>query len=200
MRQRTRSSTASAARSLAQMQGLSGAGEGGGEGLAKAARARSQAAMPRRPAMPTRCAAASNRTSFGAASERGLTTVVKIRCTPSGDVLSASVSRSSGNSGWDQAVVSAIHASVPLPPDSNGRTRRTLRLPSRRRSEKNCAYTPGVAVGRNESGILLSLPLRSDQTIREARSMSLMTKLGFRALVASCLITAGSAANAQSTC
>ena len=27
--------------------------------------------------------------------------------------------------------------------------------------------------------------------------MSLMTKLGFRALVASCLITAGSAANAQ---
>ncbi|WP_157043379.1 cell envelope integrity protein TolA, partial [Burkholderia mallei] len=51
-----------------------------------------------------------------------LVTVVAIRCTPSGDVLSTSIRRSSGNSGWDQAVISAIQASVPLPPDTNGRT------------------------------------------------------------------------------
>ncbi|ABA50587.1 Tol-Pal system beta propeller repeat protein TolB [Burkholderia pseudomallei 1106b] len=47
----------------------------------------------------------------------------------------------------------------------------------------------------NESGIFESLRLRSVHT--GTRSMSLMTKLGFRALVASCLIAAGGAAHAQ---
>ncbi|CAM2165807.1 cell envelope integrity protein TolA [Burkholderia orbicola] len=107
---------------LAQMQGLSGAGEGGGEGLAKSGTGTGSGGNAATPGYADKVRRRVKPNIVWGGERAGLTTVVKIRCTPSGDVLSASVSRSSGNSGWDQAVVSAIHASVPLPPDSNGRT------------------------------------------------------------------------------
>ncbi|RQT60511.1 cell envelope integrity protein TolA [Burkholderia cepacia] len=107
---------------LAQMQGLSGAGEGGGEGLAKSGTGTGSGGNAATPGYADKVRRRVKPNIVWGGERAGLTTVVKIRCTPSGDVLSASVSRSSGNSGWDQAVVNAIHASVPLPPDSNGRT------------------------------------------------------------------------------
>ncbi|AOI77824.1 MULTISPECIES: cell envelope integrity protein TolA [unclassified Burkholderia] len=107
---------------LAQLQGLSGAGEGGGEGLAKSGTGTGSGGNAATPGYADKVRRRVKPNIVWGGERAGLTTVVKIRCTPSGDVLSASVSRSSGNSGWDQAVVNAIHASVPLPPDSNGRT------------------------------------------------------------------------------
>ncbi|KVD83439.1 protein TolA [Burkholderia sp. ABCPW 14] len=106
---------------LAQLQGIAGGGSGSGEGLASGTGTGSggNAASPgyadkvRRRVKPN---------IVWAGERDSLVTVVAIRCTPSGDVLSTSIRRSSGNSGWDQAVISAIQASVPLPPDTNGRT------------------------------------------------------------------------------
>ena len=61
-------------------------------------------------------------------STEGLTTVVAVHCSPSGDVLSVSVTRSSGNEAWDQAVVGAVERAAPLPPDNNGQTPPNIRI------------------------------------------------------------------------
>ncbi|KVO79961.1 protein TolA [Burkholderia ubonensis] len=107
---------------LAQMQGLAGGGEGGGEGLAKSGTGTGSGGNAASPGYPDKVRRRVKPHIVWGGERDSLTTVVAIRCTPSGDVLSVSIRRSSGNSGWDQAVVSAIQASVPLPPDSNGRT------------------------------------------------------------------------------
>ncbi|KVT90146.1 protein TolA [Burkholderia territorii] len=107
---------------LAQLQGMSGAGEGGGEGLAKSGTGTGSGGNAASPGYPDKVRRRVKPNIVWGGERAGLTTVVAIRCTPSGDVLSVSIRRSSGNSGWDQAVVNAIQASVPLPPDSNGRT------------------------------------------------------------------------------
>ncbi|MEK7207427.1 MAG: cell envelope integrity protein TolA [Pseudomonadota bacterium] len=46
---------------------------------------------------------------------RGLQCVVKVRLTPSGDVLGATVVRSSGNAQFDRSVENAVYKSAPLP-------------------------------------------------------------------------------------
>lgn len=51
-----------------------------------------------------------------------LETVVEIRATASGTVLSRRVVRASGNEAWDNAVLRAIDAASPLPRDRNGTT------------------------------------------------------------------------------
>lgn len=107
---------------LAQMQGLAGGGEGGGEGLAKSGTGTGSGGNAASPGYPDKVRRRVKPHIVWGGERDSLTTVVAIRCTPSGDVLSVSIRRSSGNSGWDQAVVNAIQASVPLPPDSNGRT------------------------------------------------------------------------------
>ncbi|WP_306715057.1 cell envelope integrity protein TolA [Burkholderia dolosa] len=107
---------------LAQMLGQAGAGEGGGEGLAKSGTGTGAGGNAASPGYPDKVRRRVKPNIVWGGERAGLTTVVAIRCTPSGDVLSVSIRRSSGNSGWDQAVVNAIQASVPLPPDSNGRT------------------------------------------------------------------------------
>ncbi|MBN3741113.1 MULTISPECIES: cell envelope integrity protein TolA [Burkholderia] len=107
---------------LAQMQGLAGAGEGGGQGLAKSGTGTGSGGNAASPGYADKVRRRVKPNIVWGGERAGLTTIVKIRCTPSGDLLSVSVSRSSGNSGWDQAVVNAIQASVPLPPDTDGHT------------------------------------------------------------------------------
>ncbi|MCP5271157.1 MAG: TonB C-terminal domain-containing protein [Burkholderiaceae bacterium] len=51
-----------------------------------------------------------------------LETVVEIRATASGNVLSRRVVRRSGNDAWDNAVLRAIDAASPLPRDKDGTT------------------------------------------------------------------------------
>ncbi|AOK28909.1 MULTISPECIES: cell envelope integrity protein TolA [Burkholderia] len=105
---------------LAQLQGM--AGSGGGEGLAKSGTGTGSGGTAASPGYADKVRRRVKPHIVWGGEREGLVTVVSIRCTPSGDVLSASIRRSSGNSGWDQAVINAIQASVPLPPDTNGQT------------------------------------------------------------------------------
>lgn len=50
-----------------------------------------------------------------------LETVISVRCAPSGTLLSAAISRSSGNATWDMAALRAIQRSDPMPVDTDGR-------------------------------------------------------------------------------
>ncbi|AOJ09007.1 cell envelope integrity protein TolA [Burkholderia mayonis] len=107
---------------LAQLQGIAGGGSGSGEGLAKSGTGTGSGGNAASPGYADKVRRRVKPNIVWAGERDSLVTVVAIRCTPSGDVLSTSIRRSSGNSGWDQAVISAIQASVPLPPDTNGRT------------------------------------------------------------------------------
>jgi len=49
-------------------------------------------------------------------------TVIAVTCAPNGALLSATLQRSSGNSQWDRAVLSAVERSDPMPRDVNGTT------------------------------------------------------------------------------
>ncbi|WP_028219252.1 TonB family protein [Paraburkholderia oxyphila] len=51
----------------------------------------------------------------------GLETEVAVRCSPSGTLLSATVTRSSGNSQWDEAALRAVQRSDPMPLDVSGK-------------------------------------------------------------------------------
>jgi len=107
---------------LAQLQGMAGSGEGGGEGLAKSGTGTGSGGNAASPGYADKVRRRVKPNVVWGGERAGLVTVLAIRCTPSGDVMKVSVARSSGNTGWDQAVVNAVQASVPLPPDSNGRT------------------------------------------------------------------------------
>lgn len=52
----------------------------------------------------------------------GLETVIAVNCAPTGTLLSATVTRSSGNSQWDAAALRAVQRSDPMPRDTNGET------------------------------------------------------------------------------
>ncbi|AOJ02820.1 protein TolA [Burkholderia mayonis] len=107
---------------LAQLQGIAGGGSGSSEGLAKSGTGTGSGGNAASPGYADKVRRRVKPNIVWAGERDSLVTVVAIRCTPSGDVLSTSIRRSSGNSGWDQTVISAIQASVPLPPDTNGRT------------------------------------------------------------------------------
>jgi colicin import membrane protein len=47
-------------------------------------------------------------------------TTVTVHCAADGNLLSETISRSSGNAAWDDAVVKAVQAANPLPVQSNG--------------------------------------------------------------------------------
>lgn len=51
-----------------------------------------------------------------------LETTVEVHCTASGTLLSATVSRSSGNAAWDAAALRAVQRSDPMPVDFDGHT------------------------------------------------------------------------------
>lgn len=66
-----------------------------------------------------------------AAETGGLETIVSVRCAPSGTLLSATVTRSSGNELWDQAVLRAVQRSDPMPVDIDGKAPATFTIPLR---------------------------------------------------------------------
>jgi len=51
----------------------------------------------------------------------GLETEIAVRCSPTGTLLSATISRSSGNSSWDDAALRAVQRSDPMPVDTDGK-------------------------------------------------------------------------------
>ena len=52
----------------------------------------------------------------------GLESVVSVRCSPTGTLLSAQIARSSGNADWDAAALQAVKRSDPMPLDTDGKT------------------------------------------------------------------------------
>ncbi|MFP3558862.1 TonB family protein [Paraburkholderia sp. SIMBA_049] len=61
----------------------------------------------------------------------GLETVVSVRCSPTGTLLSATIVRSSGNSAWDDAALRAAQRSDPMPQDIDGKTPESFKIPLR---------------------------------------------------------------------
>ncbi|WP_235028770.1 energy transducer TonB [Caballeronia choica] len=47
-------------------------------------------------------------------------TTIKVRCAPTGAILSLNVVRSSGDESWDAAALRAVARSSPMPLDANG--------------------------------------------------------------------------------
>ena len=46
---------------------------------------------------------------------------MSVRCSPTGTLLSATITRSSGNEQWDQAALRAVQRSDPMPVDIDGK-------------------------------------------------------------------------------
>ena|ERR1700756_637477 len=67
----------------------------------------------------------------------GLQTVVSVRCSPTGTLLSATVIRSSGNQAWDDAALRAVQRSDPMPQDGDGKTPSSFTITLRPASEDN---------------------------------------------------------------
>ena len=107
---------------LAQMQGMAGGtGSTGSNGLAKSGTGSGSGGTAASPgyADKVRRAVRPN-ISWGGETE-GLETVISVRCSPTGTLLNASVSRSSGNAAWDDAALRAVQRSDPMPLDTNGK-------------------------------------------------------------------------------
>ena len=51
-------------------------------------------------------------------------TVVSVQCAPDGAILNVSLSQSSGNAAWDEAVLRAVQKSDPMPRDADGKVPR----------------------------------------------------------------------------
>jgi colicin import membrane protein len=54
--------------------------------------------------------------------------IVSVSCAPDGTILSARISSSSGNQGWDDAVLRAVQASDPMPRDVDGKAPRSFQI------------------------------------------------------------------------
>jgi colicin import membrane protein len=113
---------------LAQMQGSVG-GEGStGNGLAKSGTGSGSGGTAASPgyADKVRRAVRPN-ISWGGETE-GLETVISVRCSPTGTLLSATISRSSGNQAWDDAALRAVQRSDPMPQDIDGKTPASFKI------------------------------------------------------------------------
>ena len=107
---------------LAQMQGAVGGTSSSSNGLGKAGTGSGSGGTAASPgyADKVRRAVLPN-VSWGGETE-GLETVISVRCSPTGTLLSATVSHSSGNPAWDAAALRAVHRTDPMPLDTNGKT------------------------------------------------------------------------------
>ena len=107
---------------LAQMQGMAGGTGSSSNGLGKSGTGSGSGGTAASPgyADKVRRAVRPN-ISWGGETE-GLETVIAVRCSPTGTLLSASISRSSGNAAWDAAALRAVQRTDPMPLDTNGKT------------------------------------------------------------------------------
>jgi colicin import membrane protein len=116
---------------LAQMQGSAG-GEGStGNGLAKSGTGSGSGGTSTSPgyADKVRRVVRPN-ISWGGETE-GLETVISVRCSPTGTLLDAQISRSSGNAAWDDAALRAVQRSNPMPQDIDGKTPTSFKITMR---------------------------------------------------------------------
>ncbi|CAB3638879.1 cell envelope integrity protein TolA [Paraburkholderia rhynchosiae] len=113
---------------LAQMQGMAGAPGSTGNGLGKSGTGSGSGGTAASPgyADKVRRVVRPN-ISWGGETE-GLETVIAVRCSPTGTLLSATIAHSSGNSAWDDAALRAVQRSDPMPQDIDGKTPPSFRI------------------------------------------------------------------------
>ncbi|MFM0285656.1 cell envelope integrity protein TolA [Paraburkholderia megapolitana] len=108
---------------LAQMQGLAGGGDASsGDGLAKSGTGSGSGGTAASAGYAEKVQRRVRPNIVWAGDTQGLETVVAVHCAPTGTLLSATVTRSSGNAQWDDAALRAVQRSDPMPLDTNGKT------------------------------------------------------------------------------
>ncbi|MFM0733284.1 cell envelope integrity protein TolA [Paraburkholderia sediminicola] len=112
---------------LAQMQGSAGESSSG-NGLAKSGTGSGSGGTATSPGYADKVRRLVRpKISWGGETE-GLETVVSVRCSPTGTLLDAQISRSSGNSAWDDAALRAVQLSNPMPQDIDGKTPTSFKI------------------------------------------------------------------------
>ncbi|MFL6701425.1 cell envelope integrity protein TolA [Paraburkholderia sp. SIMBA_055] len=113
---------------LAQMQGMAGPPGSTGNGLGKSGTGSGSGGNATSPgyADKVRRVVRPN-ISWGGETE-GLETVIAVRCSPTGTLLSATIAHSSGNAAWDDAALRAVQRSDPMPQDIDGKTPGSFRI------------------------------------------------------------------------
>ena len=113
---------------LAQMQGMAGPPGSTGNGLGKSGTGSGSGGTAASPgyADKVRRVVRPN-ISWGGETE-GLETVIAVRCSPTGTLLSATIAHSSGNPAWDDAALRAVQRSDPMPQDIDGKTPASFRI------------------------------------------------------------------------
>lgn len=107
---------------IAQMQGQAGGGDSaGGNGLAKSGTGSGAGGTAASSGYAEKVQRLVRPKIIWAGATEGLETVVTVRCAATGTLLSASISRSSGNAQWDAAALRAVEQSDPMPLDTNGK-------------------------------------------------------------------------------
>jgi colicin import membrane protein len=108
---------------IAQMQGAMGGGTSeSGNGLAKSGTGSGSGGNAASPGYADKVRRRVRPNIIWAGETAGLETEISVRCSPTGTLLSATISRSSGNSQWDEAALRAVQRSDPMPQDVDGKT------------------------------------------------------------------------------
>lgn len=108
---------------IAQMQGAMGGGSSdSGNGLAKSGNGSGAGGTAASAGYAEKVQRLVRPKIIWAGGTEGLETVVAVHCAPTGTLLSAVITRSSGNSQWDAAALRAVQQSDPMPLDTNGKT------------------------------------------------------------------------------
>lgn len=105
---------------LAQLQGLAGESSTG-NGLAKSGTGTGSGGTAASPGYADKVKRRVRPNIVWAGETEGLETVIAVHCSPTGTLLSATVTRGSGNAQWDDAALRAVQRSDPMPLDDNGR-------------------------------------------------------------------------------
>lgn len=114
---------------IAQMQGLAGGGDSAsGNGLAKSGTGSGAGGTAASAGYAEKVQRRVRPNIIWAGSTEGLETVVSVRCAPTGTLLSATITRSSGNAQWDDAALRAVQRSDPMPLDTNGKAPATFTI------------------------------------------------------------------------
>ena len=107
---------------LAQMMQGSAGGTGSTDGLGKSGTGTGSGGNATSPGYSDKVRRAVRPNISWGGETSGLETVVSVRCSPTGTLLGASISRSSGNAAWDDAALRAVQRTDPMPQDINGKT------------------------------------------------------------------------------
>jgi colicin import membrane protein len=105
---------------LAQLQGLAGE-SATGNGLAKSGTGSGSGGNAMSPSYQDKVQRRVRPNIVWTGDTQGLETVIAVRCSPTGTLLSATIKRGSGNAQWDDAALRAVQKSDPMPVDTDGR-------------------------------------------------------------------------------